>query len=269
MPDIHCRKCGTIARPTDLYCRRCGAPLAPRIDAEDVAQDTKAEKGRQRPDARGLKSSQVAHSPRHTGCLVTAATVLSITLVVVVILIIALRNQSGGSLPVAIRLVGTSTPYPTNTPYFTATAYRRPTSYPQATPYQTTGILWQKYKVGCKLIIKNQNTSQDSVVILTDTKTSNPIAAVYVRANDSFTFTGFPAGTYFTYIAIGLDWDNSTSRFDHYADYTRFEEPDTFDACPSLNYGSYQYLEITLNLTEGEGSDTVYVQPDSFPSIAP
>jgi hypothetical protein len=108
------------------------------------------------------------------------------------------------------------------------------------------------------------------VVVLSDVDTNVVEAAVYVRANDSFSKAGISAGTYQTFIALGQDWDVASGRFWNYANYFRFRDPAVFKTCPlGLSFGSYESLKITLNVSEGPGSDTVSVAPESIPGINP
>jgi len=291
MPEIYCRICGTIAQPTDLFCRRCGSSLGSTTIAEEGTQNAKPKPGKEGSVGNEVRSSLKSIGPKRTTCLVAAAGgLLFLTLAFVVIYFIALAIQPGGRPALAIELVGTSTPYPTRTPYRTGTPYRTPTPYPTVVPYPTTGALapvapaigaseqpfvplLPHVSGGCLLIIKNQNTDVDSVILLSNVDTNAIAAAVYVRASDSFSEWGIPTGTYYTYIAVGQDWDAIAGRFKNNADYFRFKDSVVFDTCPSSRYSiaypEFQYYEVTLNISEGSGSDTIYVPPDSFPSYSP
>jgi hypothetical protein len=285
MPEFHCGKCGTITQPTDLFCRICGSSLDP-INAAKEGKNTRPEQG-----GEGLDGGDVIATPEsamsiRNACLLVAALLFS-TLVLVMIFFIFLGNQSSGRPAFAIEIIGTPTLYPTSKPYSTATPYQTATPYPSAIPYPTTGVLAPSVAAagatklpfvpilpsfgssGCELRIKNQNTNLDSVIILSDIDTNFIAMAVYVRASDSLSKSGISTGTYYTYVATGRDWDNNTGRFNNNAMYYRFEEPTTFDACSSGLYGRYQYLEITLNITEGSGSNIISVPADSFPSVSP
>jgi hypothetical protein len=278
MLELHCGKCGTSAQPTDRFCRICGSLLesttVPKERTRNATLDDK--------NVDTLKL-QISNS---TACLIAAGFLIS-TVILVIILFISLANLSGGSHAIAIESIGTSTPYPTRKPYTTAAPYNTPTPYPTAVPYPTTGALTMPTKDisdqpfvyvipsfgGCRLRVKNQNIDLDSVVILSDVETNAIEVAVYVRANDSISESGISTGTYHTYVATGQDWDVITSRFINYADYFRFKDPVVFDTCPSFgygfSYGSYQYFEVTLNITEGQGADIIIVAPESFPGYSP
>jgi len=204
---------------------------------------------------------------------------LFFTLVLVMIFIISLVSQTGGRSVIAIEQIGTSTPYPTRAPYRTDLPYTTATSYPTAIPYPTTGAMstaapgqpfqWAlDFKRDCQIRVKNQSTDLDSVVILSTIDTNVIVAAMFVRANDSFEKWGIPAGSYYTYVALGLDWDNMTGRFKNNASYFRFEEPTTFNTCLA-GHGDYDFSEITLLPAEESAPGIIYLQPESFPGIFP
>jgi hypothetical protein len=276
-----------MVRPIDLYCRKCGASLSSNAVTEERTLDAKPETGRGGLDGRTGVSSPASPRSRLTTCAILVGCFLLLTIALAVIYFILLANQPGGRSAIAIELVGTSTPYPTRKPYSTALPYKTPTPYPTVIPYPTTGALATVAPTvseteplfvftipsfnfgGCRLDVKNQYTDLDSVVVLANVDTNASVAAVYVRARDSFSSSGIPTGTYYTYVAMGQDWEPITGRFIHNAAYLRFKEPVTFDTCSSGFFGSYQYLEITLHITEGSGSDTINVQPDNFPRLSP
>ena len=277
MPGTYCGKCGTLAQPTDRFCRICGAVLDSVPVAVVPPQNASAEPG---------GASPKAPLSQGMACLIAVGLVfLSLTLVVV--FFVFLINQPNGSPLVAVEIIGTATPYPTQRPYQTARPYPTSTPYPLPVPYPTTGNLAKlapetgasrqpfapsvpfSSSSGCELRIKNQNTGLDAVILLAEVDTNAVTTAVYVRASDAFTKSGISTGTYYIYVALGQDWDNLTGRFNTNAFYFRFKEPNIFNICSAGSNGSYQYVEITLNASEGTGSETVTVQPDGFPSISP
>ena len=94
------------------------------------------------------------------------------------------------------------------------------------------------------------------------------VKSLYVRARDADSASGISTGTYYTFVMIGQNLDSVNSRFSQSAGYFRFQDPVVFTTCSSsLTFGSYQYLDITLNYKEGTGSDTISVPPDSFPKF--
>lgn len=271
MPELHCGKCGTIVQPTDLFCRICGFSLNPTTTAEERTQNARLERAGEGLDGRDVFSSPESPMTNRKACLVAMGLVFS-TLVLMMVLFIFMGNRSGNRSAFEIEFIGTSTPYPTHKPYPTDTPYKTATPYPPALSYPITGVLARVSTggySGCELRIKNQIINLDSVIILSTVDTNVIAMTVYVRANDSLSTSGISTGTYYTYVTTGRDWDNHIGRFSNNAMYYRFEEQNTFDTCTSGLYGSYQYLEITLNITEGSGSDIVSVPPDSFPSVSP
>ncbi len=301
MPEIYCRKCGAIVKPTDTLCRRCGSSLGSTTISEGDTRGTNPEQVGGEPV--GVEVGPTLKSPRSK---LTARDLIFLTIALLGIVIILMANQQGGRPAIAIEFVGTSTTYPTHTPYFTATTYEITTPYPTVAFYPTTGAIATRVpptpttcvtatlvpgkllplapdfclslplyppnpilnsNSSCELLVTNQNTDLDSVVILSDVDTNAIMAAVYVRASDSFRKSGISIGTYYTYIAIGQDWDTITSRFKNNAIYLRYKESNTLSACSGGMYSSDQQLEITLTASIGSGSDTINVSPDNFPSI--
>jgi hypothetical protein len=283
MPDNYCSQCGTNIRPTDLFCRNCGFALDSTTVAAQQTPSAKLERSSDGLAGRGVIPPPKSSLSIFTACLVAASLVfLTLTLAVVAVLFLVNQMvvQPGGRPAIAIEQIGTSTPYPTRAPYRTDIPYKTATPYPTAASYPTTGpfstatpgqpfqIVPPIFFYGCQLRIKNQNPDLDSVVILSNVDTNAIMAAMYVRANDSFNKSGISSGSYYAYVALGLDWDNTTGRFKNNAFYFRFEEPASLNMCPTL-YGSYDFYEIILNSADETGSNTIYVQPGSFPSISP
>lgn len=185
---------------------------------------------------------------------------------------------------VSIQAAGTPTPYPTRRSYSTALPYNTSTPYPTALPYPTTGpmstptpidapyqvIVRPSFFSGCSLTVKNQFPDLDGVVVLANHDSQVVVLAVYVRANDSVSTSGIDTGSYDTFVTLGTDWDALAGRFLNNSVYFRFKEPNVFDTCPGgFSGASYQYLDVTLNYTEGSGSDSIDILPDDFPRLAP
>jgi hypothetical protein len=217
--------------------------------------------------------------------------VLVVALLAVFIL---LRLIQPGDLPaVAVEVIGTSTPYPTRPPYRTATPYNQtPTPYPTRDFYPTTGALAAPLPTAtspgsyampdihpyrsfldssCELTINNQFEDLDSVVLLVEADTDLIVASAYVRARDSYSTSGLGTGTFYTYVALGQDWDSVTRLFTDNASYYRFTDPVSFTTCSYAwsPYSGYQYLTVTLNTTESSGLDITNLLPSEFPGATP
>jgi hypothetical protein len=287
MPGVYCSKCGTLAESLDPFCRKCGA----RMDSTQVF-----EKQAQQAIPDHDIYEQVAKSPDspvlpvRTACLITAGLLLATICLVGVFFVFLLRQPDARPL-LSIEFLGTATPYPTQRPYLTAAVYAtaRPypsaTIYPSALPYATSGPVAvfvqadltsnhqipRKYNpmANCELRIKNQNKNEDAVILLVEEGTTISTAAVYIRANDSINKTGIPSGTYHTYITLGRDWDSLNGRFLTDPFYFRFKDPTTLTTCSAGYSSSHEYLEITLYITQGTGTEAEMVDPNDFPSISP
>jgi hypothetical protein len=268
MPDRYCRKCGSLAQPADLYCRVCGSSLE-------------------------AATSGKPRRPWRTTCLVVAAGMVVLVVALLAVFILLRLIQPGGIPAVSVEIIGTTTPYPTRPSYRTATPYNQtPTAYPTRDFYPTTGALAtplptatspgtyampeiQPYRSffdsSCELTINNQFNDLDSVVMLVEADTDLIVTSAYVRARDSYSTSGLTTGTYYTYVALGQDWDSVTRLFTDNASYYRFTAPVVFTTC-SFNwspYSGYQYLTVTLNTTEGAGLDITNLLPSEFPGATP
>lgn len=290
MPEILCPKCGEAGSETDLFCRNCGASLSPSTKSVSELQPLATVES-------ATGGEEASAKPRRSwrGCWVFgAASLVGFMLILGAAALIFLASQPGGLAAVRVELIGNPTPYPTRTPYptptiyRTASPYRTQTTYPTATtyptqaPYPTTGAIRAPRPTGiaiyvppismpslggCRANIRNQNSVQDAVVILTNSEATPTTYSAYVRAGEFYTVSGITAGTYNTFVTIGENWDAVNSRFTQGVYYFRFEEATTFTTCSSSSFGSYQYLDITLRLTEGPGSSTISVAPDNFPKL--
>jgi len=276
MAAIICQKCGTTAGPTDRFCRTCGSPIISATAGDENARDGQPDRGEA-----GLAGSPISPPKKTSNCLIAAASYVLVMLVLGVVIFIALTSQASGKPVISIVLVGTPTSYPTFSPYRTATPFPFATPYPTVASYPTTGPI-EKHQPGtvfihpyasldgCLLIVNNQNPDLDSVAIFTDVSTQKIVAAMYVRASDSFTITGIQPGKYYAYIAEGLDWNEVTGLFKTNALYSQIVDPVKFDTCGWLYSGiggGYQTYEITLNTSGGEGVPAVILPPDHFPNV--
>jgi hypothetical protein len=286
MPDIYCRKCGTLANPTDLFCRICGTALGTGTVHDSPPSSASAEV--RQPDP----SKPPVRRAWGTACGVVAGIVLLAVILLAGLGFILSRRQPGGSPAISVEIVGPQTPYPTQPPYATATRYPAPSAYPTSSPYPTTipypttGPLtssgaaqypWvsslgnRSFTNGwCELNVKNQNIYLDSIVILADVDTNAIVKTVYVRANDSLlNESGISTGTYYIYVTMGMDWDGLSGGFMIDPVLIRFKDTVVFSACKNLSFGDQENITITLNVSEGTGSDTIYVPPENFPRLSP
>lgn len=281
MSDHVCPKCGAGASPEDQFCRECGAAL-------DGAEQSPVEgQTASQASQNDYWSSQPA-APKRTArrgcCLLSAAAAVFFLFSLCAALLIFFASQPGGLAAVKIEVPGPATLYPTHTPYRTATPYRTSTIYPTSTtyptraPYPTTGPLQRPSPTGfaslsyiglggCKVNVNNQNMEQDAVVLLSSVDKGLIVISMYVRAGEAFSGSSIPTGSYTIFVTLGKNWDSFTGKFNQNVYYFRFEEPTVFTTCTSGLYGSYQYVDITLSLKEGPGSNTISVAPDSFPKL--
>ncbi len=275
MPGMYCRKCGTAAMAEDRFCPNCGASLDP-----GEARET------------GTRQARAASHPWRTFVPFIAAGMGVLVLILLLLLILLLNRQSQGASPLDIEWVGAATAYPTSAPYRTARPYPTATDYPTHIPYPTTGLLatfvttplpqggYAPYTVqvpgvgifspNCSVDVENRNPDLDAFIVMTDVESGERVAEMYIRANDSYTQHNIGTGTYEFHIALGLDWDHPAGRFRYIASAFRFKEQTVFTTCQSwMSGGSWQYLDIILNASEGQGSETIAVPLEDFPFRTP
>jgi hypothetical protein len=262
MADNFCSKCGNPLEPSDRFCRKCGTAL-------------------------GGQTAPPRKKPRFTllnGCAVAAGGFLLLSVLLFVMYTITSR---GGSLPAALGLeasvtaspTSTFTPWPTYTPRPsptitpTSTLAPRPLSgaFPTSTPLPSDDpnsayLSPAGFDGYCEMTISNQYPNADAVVILESQQTYETAVAVYVRANETFKVGGLKKGTYETYVTFGTDWDPGSGRFRNAVGYLRFQDPVVFETCEASFLASgFNYIKITLAVTEGETSPVNAVPPESFP----
>lgn len=99
----------------------------------------------------------------------------------------------------------------------------------------------------------------DAVVVLTKTtEPNNPLKAVYIQSQDSYTIRRVGSGNYHVYFACGMDWDEESKEFTRDKIYKAFED--------EFNFSIYNY-EVTLHGVIGGTAGTEYLDEDEFPEL--
>jgi hypothetical protein len=121
-----------------------------------------------------------------------------------------------------------------------------------------------KMRGGRSTLKITNNRDWDVVVILVQAdELETPVWAAYVRSGSSRTFGGIAPGTYITYYAFGEDWDEEAKQFMTVYSYQRFAGEDVINQTPY----SYTVWKITFGVEGGEGSPTLNLSEDEFPSL--
>lgn len=161
----------------------------------------------------------------------------------------------GASPTVAPRVTVTPGPSTTTAP---------PTIPPVRSLTTGTQIVWELQGGYGQLVVKNQITGQDAVVILAPA--SDPgtaVLAVYVKSGQDWTVDGITDGQYVLYDMVGTNWDDAGKQFEHTSEYARFDS--------TLNYYTTdtESKVYTITLSGAGSGDTLSrpVKPDDMPSL--
>jgi len=123
----------------------------------------------------------------------------------------------------------------------------------------TGSFLVRKLSGGSGKLTVENGLDLDAVAILSSPKEpKDPLMAVYIQSNDSYTIRGVKGGTYILYFTLGENWDSCSERFTTKTTYKRFE--DEFD------FVHYDY-EVTLHPVIGGTAGTEPVGEDEFPGL--
>ena len=114
-----------------------------------------------------------------------------------------------------------------------------------------------------RLTVQN-GTETDGVVIMTRAD-ERPLASAYIRAGDSYAFTGIPDGTYTLFFSTGEQWNGNAGRFTAAARYRRFDDPLAFTTTAT----TYSIWNVTLHGVAGGTASAADVPPDEFPDVGP
>jgi len=123
----------------------------------------------------------------------------------------------------------------------------------------TGSFLVRKLSGGSGKLTVENGLDLDAVAILSSPKEpKDPLMAVYIQSNDSYTIRGIKGGTYILYFTLGEDWDSCSERFTTKTTYKRFED--------EFNFVHYDY-EVTLHPVVGGTAGTEPVGEDEFPGL--
>jgi len=123
----------------------------------------------------------------------------------------------------------------------------------------TGSFLVKKLSGGSGKLKVENGLDLDAVAILSSSKEpKDPLMAVYIQANDSYTIREIKGGTYVLYFALGEDWDSCLGKFTAKTTYERFED--------EFNFTRYDY-EVTLHPVVGGTAGTEPVGEDEFPEL--
>ena len=113
-----------------------------------------------------------------------------------------------------------------------------------------------------RLTIRN-GRDQDALVVLTRANATEPLLAVYVRADSSTTIRNIADGTYDVYFTHGNYWDKFSNQFT--ANVSRMKFRDSLKYTTTRTH--YRTYEITVHAVEGGTTPIDRVSPESFPTF--
>ncbi len=181
---------------------------------------------------------------------------LSAMMVAIVLLSGCICQAPFGASPTVAPTV-TSMPVP-------STTTAPPTIPPVRSIATGTQIVWELQGGYGQLVVKNQITGQDAVVILApagDPETA--VLAVYVKSGQDWTVDGITDGQYVLYDMVGTNWDDADKKFEHTSEYARFGS--------TLNYYTTdtESKVYTITLSGAGSGDTLSspVSPGDMPRL--
>jgi hypothetical protein len=104
------------------------------------------------------------------------------------------------------------------------------------------------------------------VAVLSD-EGGNPVVAVYIQSNDSFTISGVRDGNYQLYFSLGEDWDGGSARFTRRAEFFRFEELLPFATTATAQGQQYTIFQVTLHAVTGGTAPVESLPEGQFPDL--
>jgi hypothetical protein len=107
----------------------------------------------------------------------------------------------------------------------------------------------------------SNGTSSDGLVVVAYDQA--PVTSAYIRANESFTFSGISDGVYYLYFSSGSEWNGD--RFTVNASYKRFDDAFPFETTASASTG----WSVTLHGVVGGTASASNVNPADFPGMGP
>jgi hypothetical protein len=118
-----------------------------------------------------------------------------------------------------------------------------------------------------QLIVDNNGSDQDGIVILTSNKKS--VAAAYIRAGKTFTLKGIPDKTYELYFSTGSDWNGKA--FLTNPSYLLVEDKFKFTtkvtASSTMRTTRYTKWSISLKPVAGGTAKADYINESDFPDL--
>jgi hypothetical protein len=110
-----------------------------------------------------------------------------------------------------------------------------------------------------------ENGTQDDALV-TLSLGGKAARAVYVRGTASTTLTGIADGTYDIFVTEGDGWNRELHRFTDSPQYTKFDDPASFQTVRETGAIRYTRLSITLQPVANGNVSTSPVDPDTFPA---
>ena len=121
-----------------------------------------------------------------------------------------------------------------------------------------------------ELEIINDNPQMDAVAVLKDTTDKKHMLAIYIRSNESYTYSGIAAGSYNLYYEIGNNWNSSSYKFTDKVEFYRLDRSLLFKTNPVPNGYEYSVWTVALESAVPNANEPVQkisMNEDDFPAL--
>jgi len=189
-------------------------------------------------------------------------------------------GETVASVPTATsRPTGAASPTPEASPTPAASPTLAATAAPTSTPAPSPTPLGPARRLATGTIVREAGARDglgelsiengrelDAVAVVSD-QSDNPVIAVYIQSNDSFTISGLRDGSYQLYFSLGEDWDASSARFTRRAEFFRFEELLPFATTATEQGQQYTIFQVTLHAVTGGTAPVESLPEGKFPDL--
>ena len=121
-----------------------------------------------------------------------------------------------------------------------------------------------------ELKIINDNPQMDAVAVLKDTTDKTHMLAIYIRSNESYTYSGIGEGSYNLYYETGNNWNRSSDKFTDKVGFYRIDRSLLFKTTPIPNGYDYSIWTVALESAASNANESIQkvtVNEDDFPAL--
>jgi hypothetical protein len=124
-----------------------------------------------------------------------------------------------------------------------------------------TGLIKSPTKLGKGDLVIENNSKNDSLVVLQNEREPGVFSSAYVRSSESYTIKGIASGSYQLFVMSGINWDGY--RFNANLKIEKFYD--------SLHYKNVEYWYTSYNIdlapVSGGNAITIPINENEFPTL--